>query len=60
MTRDERRVAKALKEAKSSQIEIRMAFILLAVNGLDNALGYVERARQKREEGSELQPRLGI
>lgn len=43
-----RRLTQALREAEANTLQGRMAAILLAVNGLDNALEYVDSLRQPR------------
>ena len=41
MRRRVRQLLNAAKEAKRTEWQIRAAIILLSVNGLENALGYV-------------------
>lgn len=38
---DVRRLCQALRVAKATDLQLRMAAILLAVNGIDNALEFV-------------------
>ena len=43
---DKKKLTKALREAKATPIQVRMAAILLAVNGLENALEFIEKTKQ--------------
>ncbi len=50
MTRDQRRVLRALRTIpQCTQFHISAAFILLNVNGLQNALDYVEAVRNAQQ-----------
>lgn len=42
MTTDTRRLIKAARAARLTPIQLRMAAILLAVNGIENALEFVQ------------------
>jgi len=47
MTRDERRLLEALKSLPHvTEFQAHAAYVLLQVNGIDNALEYVDRLRQ--------------
>lgn len=46
MTRDDRKLTKALEATGAIPIHHRMAFALLSCSGIDNALEFVEQVRQ--------------
>ena len=47
---DKQKLAKALEEIKATPLQWKMAGMLLSINGLDNALGFVEKIRTKEPE----------
>jgi len=47
---DKQKLAKALKEIKATPLQWKMAGMLLSINGLNNALGFVEQIKPKEPE----------
>ncbi len=45
--RDKRKLAKALEGINATKLQWKMAAILLSVNGIDNAMGFVDKIRTK-------------
>ena len=44
---DRKRLLAALREVGATSLQVKMAAMLLAVNGIENALGYVEGIQAK-------------
>jgi len=47
---DKQKLAKALEEIKATPLQWKMAGMLLSINGLNNALGFVEKIKPKEPE----------
>ena len=56
---DKGALLKALRAAGATPVQARMAAILLAVNGLENALGFVRLATATRSTGIIQNARTG-
>lgn len=56
-----RRVAEALRAGKATELQARMAWILYAVNGVENALEFIAHVtRQKATEEMTAQAVAGV
>ena len=47
---DKQKLAKALEEIKATPLQWKMAGMLLSINGLNNALGFIEKIKLKEPE----------